>query len=102
VRFIETPIFAQDIQKMNEKEFEKLVASVKQAGQIKRGRMKPGRVTYFKPADIKAIRKRLNKSQSEFALMIWGEPINAAELGTGQAPTGGSRTSTTQSGCGKP
>lgn len=55
---------------MNEKNFEKLVSSVKQAGQIKRGRNKPGRVTYFKPADVKAIRKRLNKSQSEFALMI--------------------------------
>jgi len=70
VRFIETPIFTQDIQKMNEKGFEKLAGSVKQAGQIKRGRMKLGRVTYFKPADIKAIRRKLNKSQSEFALMI--------------------------------
>ena len=32
--------------------------------------MMPGRVREFSPADIKAIRKKLNKSQSEFALMI--------------------------------
>jgi len=55
---------------MNEKEFNNLSASVKEAGKIKRGEMKPGRVRKFSPADIKAIRKKLNKSQSEFALMI--------------------------------
>ena len=32
--------------------------------------MMSGRVREFSPADIKAIRKKLNKSQSEFALMI--------------------------------
>ena len=32
--------------------------------------MKPSRVTEFAPADVKAIRRRLGKSQSEFALMI--------------------------------
>ena len=55
---------------MKKQDFEKLVASVKQAGKIRRGKMKPGRVTYFNPADIKSIRKKLDKSQSEFALMI--------------------------------
>ena len=55
---------------MNEKDFDNLVASVKEAGKIKRGEMKPSRVKEFSPADIKAIRKKLNKSQSEFALMI--------------------------------
>jgi putative transcriptional regulator len=52
------------------KDFDKLVASVKQAGKIKRGKLKPGRVFHFKPADIKAIRDELHVSQSEFALMI--------------------------------
>jgi putative transcriptional regulator len=52
------------------KDSEKLVASVKQAGRIKRGKLKPGRVFHFKPADIKAVREKLGVSQSEFAMMI--------------------------------
>lgn len=55
---------------MKKKDFDKLVASVKQAGKIKRGKLKPSRVFRFKPADIKAIRDKLGASQSEFALMI--------------------------------
>ena len=55
---------------MKKKDFDKLVASVKQAGKIKRGKLKPTRVFRFKPADIKAIREKLGVSQSEFALMI--------------------------------
>ncbi len=55
---------------MNKKEFEKLVASVKQAGKIKRGGMKASRVVDLKPIDIRQVRKKLNLSQSEFALMI--------------------------------
>ncbi len=55
---------------MNKKEFKKLVASVKQAGKIKRGEMKASRVVDLKPMDIRKVRKKLNLSQSEFALMI--------------------------------
>jgi putative transcriptional regulator len=55
---------------VKKKDFDKLVASVKQAGKIKRGKLKPSRVFRFKPADIKAIREKLGVSQSEFALMI--------------------------------
>ena len=55
---------------MNKKEFEKLVASVKQAGKIKRREMKASRVVDLKPMDIREVRKKLNLSQSEFALMI--------------------------------
>jgi putative transcriptional regulator len=55
---------------MNKKEFKKLVASVKQAGKIKRGEMKASRVVDLKPMDIREVRKKLNLSQSEFALMI--------------------------------
>ena len=55
---------------MNDKDFNNLVGSVKQAGQIKKGQLEPGRVFEFEPLDIKAIRKKLNKSQRELALMI--------------------------------
>jgi putative transcriptional regulator len=50
--------------------FRELLRSVRQAGQIQRGRLKPGRVTTFRPADVKAIRDELGMSQTEFALMI--------------------------------
>ena len=55
---------------MREKDFQNLVRSVRQAGRIRRGRMKPARVFTFRPADVKAIRLKLGASQSEFALMI--------------------------------
>lgn len=55
---------------MNENDFNNLVVSIKQAGEIKKGRIKPGRKFEFSPLDIKTIRDKLNKSQSQFALMI--------------------------------
>jgi putative transcriptional regulator len=55
---------------MNKQEFSDLVESIKQAGEIKRGQREPGRVFEFTPMDIKEIRYKLDKSQSEFALMI--------------------------------
>jgi putative transcriptional regulator len=55
---------------MKKQDFDKLLGSVTQAGKIKRGELKAGRIFEFTPADIKKIRSRLNKSQSEFALMI--------------------------------
>lgn len=50
--------------------FEQLTRSIRQAGRIRRGVSKPSRVHVLAPADVKAIRTRLNKSQTEFALMI--------------------------------
>lgn len=55
---------------MNDQEFTELVESIKQAGEIKKGLREPSRKFEFTPLDIKAIRQQLNKSQSEFALMI--------------------------------
>ncbi|MBW2713984.1 MAG: helix-turn-helix domain-containing protein [Deltaproteobacteria bacterium] len=55
---------------MKADDFGRLVESVKQAGRIKRGEMKASRTFKFRPADVKAIRNGLGKSQSEFALMI--------------------------------
>jgi len=55
---------------MNDADFQKLVASVKEAGEIKAGRKEPSRAFEIKPPEIKRIRKKLNASQRDFALMI--------------------------------
>lgn len=55
---------------MNEQDFANLVESIQQAGEIKRGLRQPSRRFEFTPLDIKEIRHKLDKSQSEFALMI--------------------------------
>ena len=55
---------------MRQRDFAQLVESVKQAGKIRRGRAKAGRMIDIKPADVRAIRRKLGRSQSEFALMI--------------------------------
>ncbi|HLW64133.1 MAG TPA: NadS family protein [Gemmataceae bacterium] len=55
---------------MKKDDFDNLVNSVRQAGKIRRGELKASRVTEFAGVDVKAIRQRLGKSQSEFARMI--------------------------------
>jgi putative transcriptional regulator len=55
---------------MKDKDFQKLLESVKQAGEIAKGRRKPSRVAKFTAPDIKAIRRDLAVSQSQFARMI--------------------------------
>ena len=55
---------------MRKKDFDNLTASIREAGRIKRGEMKPSRVTTFDPVDVKAVRHRLGQSQAEFARMI--------------------------------
>jgi putative transcriptional regulator len=50
--------------------FAELTKSIRQAGRIRRGQMKASRTTAFDPADVKAIRAQLGRSQPEFALMI--------------------------------
>ncbi len=55
---------------MKKEHFEKLVASIKEAGQIKAGRKATSRVYEIKPPEIKMVRENLNVSQNEFALMI--------------------------------
>jgi putative transcriptional regulator len=55
---------------MKKHDFDNLVESIREAGRIRRGEAKPSRVTEFDPVDVKAIRQRLGKSQSEFARMI--------------------------------
>ena len=55
---------------MKQSDFDDLITSVKQAGKIRRGEARPSRAFVFKPADIKAVRLTLEKSQLEFAMMI--------------------------------
>ena len=55
---------------MKNEEFEKLVQSIKQAGQIRRNEKRPSRAFRFSVPDIKKTRERLQMSQAEFAAMI--------------------------------
>lgn len=55
---------------MKDAAFQDLLTSVRQAGRIRRGTMKPSRTTAFDPADVRAVRAKLGVSQIEFAMMI--------------------------------
>ena len=55
---------------MKDDDFSEMVTSIKEAGDIRRGNRAPSRVFEIGPVDIKAVRQRLQRSQSEFALMI--------------------------------
>ncbi len=55
---------------MKERDFKELMASVRQAGRIRRGELAPSRSFEFAPADVRKIRTSLGLSQSEFALLI--------------------------------
>lgn len=55
---------------MKDEDFQNLVKSLRQAGKILRGEMKPARMSWCNPFDIKEIRRKLKLSQSEFAMMI--------------------------------
>jgi len=55
---------------MKKEHFDKLIASIKEASEIKTGHRKPSRVYEIKPPEIKNVREELNVSQSEFALMM--------------------------------
>jgi len=51
-------------------DFDLLVASIKEAGDIKSGNTQPSRFCEMNAPDIKAIRHSLQMSQGKFALMI--------------------------------
>jgi putative transcriptional regulator len=55
---------------MKDGDFAKLVASVREAGEIKAGHRKPSRAYEVTPPDIRMVRERLDVSQGEFAVMI--------------------------------
>ena len=55
---------------MDKQLFDDLVGSVKEAGQIKRGRKKAARTTRLGTPDVRKIRMKAGLSQSQFARMI--------------------------------
>jgi putative transcriptional regulator len=55
---------------MNEKDFNLLCESIRQAGDIRRGVRKPSRTFVIEDPNPKAIRERLGLSQSRFASII--------------------------------
>lgn len=55
---------------MKNEDFDMLLSSIKEAGDIKSGKKKPSRIFEIEVPDIKMIRKSLSVSQSEFAMMI--------------------------------
>lgn len=59
---------------MKKNDFDELLASVREAGRIKRGEKSPSRRFEYKAADVKKIRSRLHMSQAEFALLIGVSP----------------------------
>ena len=55
---------------MKKELFDQLVQSLEQAVKIHRGEAKPSRQFVFRAKDVRAIRAKLHKSQTEFARMI--------------------------------
>lgn len=55
---------------MTDKELQLLQESIKQAGQIKKGLMKPSRATSLTYPNVKELRSSLSLSQRDFALLI--------------------------------
>jgi len=59
---------------MKNDDFSQLVASIKEAGEIRRGERKPSRKRKVSFPDIQKIRGGLGLSQTEFALLIGVSP----------------------------
>jgi putative transcriptional regulator len=55
---------------MKDSDFEELLGSVRQAGQIRRGELQASRRFEFRPHDVRAIRQKLGLSQHDFAMLI--------------------------------
>ena len=55
---------------MRKKDFDDLVKSVRQAGKISLGEIKPSRQFSYRDVDVKAIRNNTGLTQDQFATMI--------------------------------
>jgi len=55
---------------MNDKDFNLLCESIREAGEIKQGKRKPSRIIEHANPEPKAIRERLGLSQSRFASIM--------------------------------
>ncbi len=56
--------------KMKDEQFNELISSIKEAGQIKRGQIKAENITEFAEPDVKSIRHDVGFSQSKFAALL--------------------------------
>lgn len=63
---------------MKDKDFDDLLTSIDQARKIHAGKLKPARAYKFDPVVVKNIRRKLHKSQPEFARMI-GVSVNTLQ-----------------------
>ena len=64
---------------MNNEGFDMLVASIKEAGDIRSGKREASRVFEIDAPEIKSVREALRVSQREFALMI-GVSVSTSNL----------------------
>lgn len=55
---------------MNDEMFNELLESVKQAGDIRKGKRKPSRYSMIEEPDVTAIREKYNMTQHEFSTLI--------------------------------
>ena len=55
---------------MKEKDFKKLLQGIDEMRAIQKGTLKPSRVFKFSPIEVKKIRAKLHKTQTQFAYMI--------------------------------
>ena len=63
---------------MKAKMFDELLGSIREGGQILRGRKEPSRRFLLKPSDVRAIRERTDLSQTAFAHLI-GVSVNTLQ-----------------------
>ncbi|OGW82473.1 MAG: hypothetical protein A3C47_03830 [Omnitrophica bacterium RIFCSPHIGHO2_02_FULL_51_18] len=77
---------------MKELGFKNLLRSINQARAIRAGKHKPGRVIRFEPIRLKAVRRKLHVSQSEFARFIGVSPATLRNWEQGRTyPEGAAR-----------
>lgn len=55
---------------MNDEMFNKLLESIKQAGDIRKGKIKPSRRTVMEEPDVLAIREKYDMTQQEFSSLL--------------------------------
>ncbi len=55
---------------MNDEMFNELLESVKQAGDIRKGKRKPSRYTVIEDPDVAAIREKYDMTQQEFSSLL--------------------------------
>ena len=78
---------------MKKQLFNELVESIREAGKIHRGEAAASRRFVFKPQDVRKIRAKLHKSQSEFARLLRVSLRTLQDWEQGRrAPAGAART----------